>query len=190
MRSICWLCVCLTGALLSACGSQSQAPIAAAPPSAVALTNADFEAAPGANGEIPGWESSQHAGPPSYKIDLDHTTHASGGASLRIERTREQVYGMIAQQVPIAAYVGRTLELSAKMKTAEVGPAGWELSLTFSGGASNPRHLAKPLTGTQDFQKVTIRAQVPSGAQSVEIASVLNDRGIAWIDDVQLRTVD
>ncbi|MBS0591749.1 MAG: hypothetical protein JSR65_14090 [Proteobacteria bacterium] len=179
-----------TLALLAGCSSSSQAPLATAPPSTIVLTNADFEAPAGANSEIPGWQSSQHAGPLSYKFEIDHTTHAAGAASLRIERTREQVYGMIAQEVPIAAYAGRTIELSAQMKTADVGPAGWELMLTFSGGVANARRQAKPLSGTQDFQKIAIRTQVPAGAQNLEIAALLNDRGTAWIDDVQLHTVD
>jgi hypothetical protein len=158
-------------------------------PDSIALVNPDFESAPRANGSIEGWAIGQHAGPPSYKFEVDSSVSAAGKASLRIERTRDQVYGMISQLVPISAYAGRTIELTAQMKTDDVGPKGWELMLTFTGGVPDPRHAATPLSGTQDFQKVTIRTPVPVGAQKVEIAALLHDRGTAWIDDVHLRVV-
>lgn len=160
------------------------------PPGSIALVNPDFEAAAGADGAIEGWNTSQHAGPISYKFGIDRDVSATGAASARIERTREQVYGMIAQSVPISAYAGHTIEFSAQMKTAGVGDEGWQLMLTFSGGVPNPRRTAAPLTGTQDFRKVTVRAQVPPGAREAELAAILNDRGTAWLDDVHLRIVD
>lgn len=156
----------------------------------IALINPGFEDASPTAGEIRGWETAQHAGPVSYEMTMDANVHAQGRASFRITRKREQVYGQVAQVVPIAAYAGRTIELSAQMKTDDVGADGWQLMLTFTGGVPNPRHTAAPLTGTQGFREVTIRAQVPAGAPAVEIAAILNDRGSAWLDDVRLRVVD
>lgn len=182
----------LFGAILFAlagCTSESSAPYVELPGS-VALTNPDFEARPGADGAIEGWSTSQHAGPVSYKLGIDRSVHATGAASFRIERIREQVYGLISQNVPISAHAGHTIELSVQMKTADVGPDGWQLMLTFTGGVPNPRQSAQPLTGTQDFRKVTIRTQVPPGAQEAEIAAILHDRGTGWLDDVHLRVVD
>jgi len=54
----------------------------------------------------------------------------------------------------------------------------------------HPRRSAPSVTGTQDFRKITLRTQVPTGALEVEIAAVLSDRGTAWLDDVHLRVVD
>ncbi|WP_018971423.1 hypothetical protein [Rudaea cellulosilytica] len=175
---------------LAGCGSHSNGPAYVELPGSVALQNPDFEAPSGTDDVIPGWETSQHAGPISYKLGVDQSVSATGVASFRIERIREQVYGQISQEAPIAAHAGRTIELTAQMKTADVGPAGWQLMLTFTGGVPNPRRLAKPLAGTQDFQKVAIRTQVPQGAQKVEIAAILKDHGTAWLDDVHLRVVD
>ena len=155
----------------------------------IALANPGLEAAPQTAGEIEGWQLSQHSGPPSYQFEIDRNEHAEGAASLRIRRTREQVYGMVAQTVPISAFAGRTIELSAQMKTEDVGRGGWQLSLTFAGGGPNPRRESTPLTGTQGFRKVTISAQVPPGAAEAEIGAILLDRGTVWLDDVRLRVV-
>lgn len=176
--------------VLTGCTRHSAGPAYVELPGSIALLNPDFEAPSGANNAIEGWETSQHAGPLSYKLGIDRDVSATGSASFRIERIREQVYGLISQEAPISAHVGRTIELTAQMKTDGVGPGGWQLMLTFSGGVPNPRKSAKPLDGTQDFRKVAIRVQVPPGAQKVEIAAMLNDRGTAWLDDVHLRVVD
>lgn len=156
----------------------------------VALINPGFENASPNPSEIPGWATAQHAGPVSYEMLRDTDMRAQGKASFRITRLREQVYGQIAQVVPIAAYAGRTVELSAQMKTENVGAEGWQLMLTFTGGVPNPRHATAPLTGSQGFREVTIRARVPAGAPEAEIAAILNDGGRAWLDDVHLRVVD
>jgi len=175
---------------LAGCVGHTEAPAYVELPGSIALRNPDFEAGLGADGAIEGWTQSQHAGPPSYKFAIDHDVSATGAASFRIERTREQVYGLIAQNVPIAAYAGHTIELTAQTKTDNVGPHGWQLTLTFTGGVPNPRRSAPSVTGTQDFRKITLRTPVPSGALEVEIAAVLSDRGTAWLDDVHLRVVD
>ncbi|MBS0515920.1 MAG: hypothetical protein JSS16_10655 [Proteobacteria bacterium] len=187
MRTTGWMCAILVA--LSGCASRTdnEAPLAGV---AIALTNAGFEAAPGADGSIEGWTTSQHAGPVSYKTGIDRDVHAKGAASFRIERIREQVYGSVSQTVPVASHAGHTLELSAKMRTRDVGPGGWQLTLVFTGGVPNPAREAAPLTGTQDFRTVAIRTRVPPGAQDVEFSAVLNDRGTAWLDDVNLRVVD
>jgi hypothetical protein len=154
----------------------------------IALVNPGFEA-PLHDGEVEGWMFSQHAGPASYEITRDDGAACEGAASLRIKRTRDQVYGSIAQTVPIAAYIGKSIEVSAKMSTEDVGPKGWGLMLTFTGGVAKPRSEAKPLTGTQHCTDVVIRRLVPAGAQELEIAALLNDRGSAWIDAVRVRVV-
>jgi len=156
----------------------------------IALINPGFEDASPTAGEIRGWATAQHAGPVSYEMTVDTDVHSQGRTSFRITRKREQVYGQIAQVVPIAAYVGRTIELSAQMKTDDVGADGWQLMLTFTGGVLNSRHTAAPLTGTQGFREVTIRTPVPAGAQEAEIAAILHDRGSVWLDDVRLRVLD
>ena len=154
----------------------------------IALVNPGFEA-PLHDGQIEGWMFSQHAGPVSYEIATDDSAACEGSASLRIKRIRDQVYGSIAQTVPIAAYAGKTIEVSAKMSTEDVGPKGWGLMLTFTGGVAKPRSEAKPLAGTQRCSDVVIRRVVPAGAQELEIATLLNDRGTAWIDAVHVRVV-
>ena len=187
MRATGWICAILLALTGCASHTDDDAPLAGI---GIALTNAGFEAAPGADGAIEGWSTSQHAGPVSYRTGIDRGVHAKGKASFRIERIREQVYGAVEQTVPIAAHAGHTIELSAKMKTDNVGPAGWQLTLAFAGGLPSPPHEAAPLSGTQDFRTVTIRTRVPPGAQQVQFGATLLDSGTAWLDDVNLRVVD
>lgn len=181
--------IALLGLALIGC-AQSDSNESAVAKNGIAIVNPGFEEAPHADGEIPGWEKAQHAGPLAYEMTVDTAVHSQGKASFRIARKREQFYGQIAQVVPIAAYAGRTIELSVQMKTDDVGPKGWQLMLTFTGGVPNPRRAAESLTGTQDFRKITIRTQVPQGAQGVEIAAILLDRGTGWLDDVRLGVVE
>ncbi|HEX7917217.1 hypothetical protein [Rudaea sp.] len=76
------------------------------------------------------------------------------------------------------------------MRIIPVGPSGWQLTLSFIGSIPYPPHEATPLSGTQGFRTVTIRAQVPHGAQQAGFAAVLLDSGTAWLGDVNLRVVD
>lgn len=155
----------------------------------IPIVNAGFEAPVKRAGEIPGWTVIQHAGPPSYETAIDTKTRSEGAASFRIRRIREQVYGSIFQRVPVANLAGKTVELSAMLKTEDVGDKGWILQLTQTSGSVD-RVSAAPLTGTTDFTRVTLKAKILAGTREVEIAASLRDGGTAWIDAVHLRVTD
>ena len=151
----------------------------------IAVANAGFEE-PGTPNRIPGWTLSQHAGVQAYEMTQDATAPFAGGASFRIRRTQPQIYGLIFQEVPVEAYAGKTLELSAMAKTADVGPQGWVLYIDVPGG----RETAAPQTGTTDWHDVRVRVKVPDGARQVSIGAMLLDGGTAWLDDVKLNVVE
>lgn len=155
----------------------------------IALVNPGFEAATQGNGIIPGWMTAQHAGPISYEMTIDRKVKAEGAASFRITRKREQVYGSVSQRVPAADLAGKTVELSAMLKTERVGEKGWSLRLRPVGAEDNTV-TAGTLTGTTEFTRVAAKLQVPQGTRELEIFATLKDGGSAWLDDVHLRVVE
>jgi len=182
--------ICLAGVvaavLLTACANpDSGAGGATRVIASIDVANAGFEE-PGAPNRIPGWTLSQHAGVAAYEMAEDATTPFAGLASFRMRRTRPQVFGLLFQEVPIDPYAGKTVELSAMARTADVGPLGWVLYIDVPGG----RETAAPLTGTTDWRAVRVRVKVPADTHQVSIGAMLLDSGTAWLDDVKLNVVE
>jgi hypothetical protein len=172
--------------LLAACANpDSGSGSAARAIASIAVANAGFEE-PGTPNRIPGWTLSQHAGVAAYEMTDDATAPFAGRASFRMRRTQSQVYGLLFQEVPIDPYAGKTLELSAMARTADVGPLGWVLYIDVPGG----REMAVPLTGTTDWRAVRVRVKVPADAHQVSIGAMLLDGGTGWLDDVKLNVVE
>lgn len=156
--------------------------------SEIPLKNADFELAM-AGKRIPGWSRTQHAGVRAYEIERDSGTFAKGKHSIRMRRTTEQAYGMISQVVEVADVAGKQVELTAKLKTAEVGEQGWVLKMTFLRySAIIDQVRATPVTGDTDWTEVAITRQAPAGTTAIEVGFLLLDGGTGWADDVNLRS--
>lgn len=154
----------------------------------IPLKNADFEL-PMAGLRIPGWSRTQHAGVRAYVVERDAERFAHGKHSIRMRRTTEQAYGMISQVVEAADLAGKPVELTAKLKTAEVGKKGWVMKMTFLRySAIIDQVRATPVTGDAEWTEVAIRKDVPAGTTAIEIGFLLLDRGTGWADDVHLRT--
>lgn len=172
--------------LLAACANpDSGAGVATRVVASIDVANAGFEE-PGAPNRIPGWTLSQHAGVAAYEMNEDATAPFAGGASFRMRRTRAQVFGSLFQEVSIDPHAGKTLELSAMARTADVGPLGWVLYIDVPGG----REMAAPLTGTTDWRAVRVRVKLPADAHRVSIGAMLLDGGTGWLDDVKLNVVE
>jgi hypothetical protein len=165
--------------VLAACSSGSGAPARD-----LAVVNGDFKQT-AADGSIPGWKFVQHAGPRSYDTLIDKQGAYKDSGSFRMTRIRDQFYGTLAQDVAVGSAAGQTVELSAMMKTADVGPKGWELMIAGAG----VREFSPPLSGTGDWQRITLRAQVPKTTTTISVGATLLDGGTGWLDDVQLRVV-
>ncbi len=176
----------VAAALLAACANpDSGAGGAARVIASVDVANAGFEE-PGAPNRIPGWTLSQHAGAAAYEMTQDANAPFAGRASFRMRRTQRQVFGLLFQEVPIDPYAGKTLELSAMARTADVGPLGWVVYIDVPGG----RETAVPLTGTTDWRAVHVRVKVPADAHQVSIGAMLLDSGTGWLDEVRLNVVE
>ena len=155
------------------------------------LKNPGFEER-AAEGNIPGWEIEQHVGPPeevAYEVTMDAAGASFGSSqSLRLTRLTKQVYAVVHQTVPVPSdAAGKQLTFSAQLKTRDVGPDGWLMTLTMN-GADGPmgRVMAKPLTGTSGWQKVDLAVTVRPGTRSVAVGFLLLDSGTGWADDASL----
>jgi hypothetical protein len=159
----------------------------------IKLVNPSFEE-PANGARTLGWFGTQHYGPNrerDYEWSVDAETASDGKASYRIRRKNPQVYGMIAQGVVIEAHAGKTLELSAMMKTDDVGPDGWVLVVNVEDRKSLVQQVrSTPATGKHDFKRYSVRFKLPPEAYELKIGVMLLDAGTGWVDDVKLRVVD
>ena len=186
------LCVAV---VLSGCGHEKPAPSGATtPPSKTVINkvptvaNADFEQAGDGTGEIPGWHFLQHAGAKSYDTAIDSKVVFAGHGSFWVKRTLPQVYGSLVQDLALAGLVGKTVELSAMLKSDDVGPDGWKLFI--NGYSPNGLEYSPGLTGTHDWQHDTVRLKITPFMQRLTIGITLLDAGSGWADNVEFHVVD
>lgn len=185
-----------TALLLAACGrgaTPSQKAAAAMSPEpargvpAGALIDPDFEQS-SADGGVPGWNESQHAGPRSYRMWIDPVDPYAGHGSFHMARTLPQVYGSLTQTVDARPYAGKTIELSAMVKSKDVGPGGWKLFV--DAGLPNTLVYSTGLTGDNGWKSESLRLKVPAIAERLVVGVTLLDAGDGWMDNVELKTVD
>lgn len=157
----------------------------------IKLENPGFEADANAQGRIPGWVFTQHRGTRAYELKIDEASATDGKRSIRMKRTVEEDYGMIAQRVPGHAYIGQTIEAAGSIRTEGVGPEGWVLVMSFlEDGVVLWQERTAPLTGTAGWQRVTLRGKVPMRTTDIEVGFLLLDEGTGWADGVTLTGVD
>jgi hypothetical protein len=161
--------------------------------SVVPLVNPGFESAkPGLFGNPEGWVSNQHAGPLSYTFKRDPGVRRGGVASVRIDNVGPEPFGSIYQQIPAASLRGKTVRLSAWIKTKDVagsatGGGGVLLLQAMRGGApiAYDHMSATPLKGTTDWTRREITLAIPAAADQIELGAMLHGPGTLWLDDVE-----
>jgi len=179
----------LIATLCAACsknGADGASPAAPAGES-IAIANGDFEQ-PASGDDIPGWTLTHHAGVVGYKATLDRDGAAHGQTSLRFTRTEPQVYGEMMQRLDLARYGGKTVELSAMMKSADVGPKGWKLFI--NGNLPGTLAYSSGVKETTGWQRQSVQLKLPPRISDVTIGATLLDSGTGWLDDVQLHVVN
>jgi hypothetical protein len=164
----------------------SAAPAAGA--TAIPLVNPGFEAPGAAPPRFPGWMASVHSNPRAYAFAIDTGVHHAGAASLRITRVGDEPWGMITQALSPAGLSGRTIELSAWLKTDKASGPGAVLTIatTAHGATDRVVFLEPPLAGTNDWSQARVRLAVPPGTSVVEVSAMLQGPGTLWIDDAKL----
>jgi hypothetical protein len=175
------------------------------------IVNPGFESTkPGVNGNPEGWATFQHAGPVSFDFSLDSGQKKSGTQSLRIKRIGPEVYGSATQVVPAGAMAGKTVRLSAWVRT-EVdkapsadgeggeaskgrkgrGPGAGLVLIAVRGSSILESELMRKsqIRGTTPWTRYSIELAIPASATGVEIGAMLQGEGTLWIDDVELEVV-
>ncbi|MCG7918676.1 MAG: hypothetical protein N0E37_13090 [Candidatus Thiodiazotropha taylori] len=194
MFSLFWMVTALL--LLSACSDKNQTaeqslPQEKPPLQAISLPlkNPSFEQS---DQFVKGWGFSQHAGEPAYEVSIDTNDSTDGKHSYRIERKLVQAWGMINQWLPLESAVGKSIKLSAMIKSEALGPKGFDLSLVFR--KANKKFISEIaseiVTGSHEWQRLEVVAVVPAKTAHLQVTAVLNDAGTAWLDDVQLTLID
>ncbi|MCG7896443.1 MAG: hypothetical protein AB2718_01730 [Candidatus Thiodiazotropha taylori] len=194
MFSLFWMVTALL--LLSACSDKNQTaeqslPQEKPPLQAISLPlkNPSFEQS---DQFVKGWGFSQHAGEPAYEVSIDTSDSTDGKHSYRIERKLVQAWGMINQWLPLDSAVGKSIKLSAMIKSEALGPKGFDLSLVFR--KANKKFISEIaseiVTGSHEWQRLEVVAVVPAKTAHLQVTAVLNDAGTAWLDDVQLTLID
>lgn len=198
------LALLLAFAAPAAYGAEAKAPPAvppekaAKPVASVPLVNAGFEStAPGKAGSPDGWWAVQHAGPVSYTFQPDAGIKRSGERSLRVTNVGPEPFGSVYQTVQAAPYRGRTLRLSAWLRTEGTTGNG------FATGAGLKLHSARggyaldliemrqnAVHGSTDWTRYEITLKVPAEAEQIEAGLTLFGPGSVWIDDVALDMMD
>jgi len=182
--------VVFAAAAVAACSQHQepgQAGSAAANPQ-IAIANGDFEKT-AADGSIPGWVQVQHAGERAFDMRIDGEGAYRGHGSFHITRTQQQIFGSLTQNLDLSAYAGKTLELSAMMKSREVGKKGWKLLI--NANVVDTLRYSPALVGTNDWQRQSVSLKLPAeGARHVTIGATLLDGGEGCMDEVQLKVVD
>jgi hypothetical protein len=170
----------VAGILVAGSGSATEIP----------LKNAGFEQAM-VGKRIPGWSRTQHAGVRAYDVISDSDDFADGKHSIRMQRTAQQVWGMIMQRVESKDLAGKPIEISARLKTEDVGKLGWVMVMTFRNHQNILDQIrAEPLTGNTKWTEVVLKGIAPANTNAIDIGFMLLDEGTGWIDDVRLRLLD
>jgi len=163
----------------------------------VALVNPGFESKnPGEGGNPEGWVAIQHAGDESYDFALDSGQKRSGTQSMRIKRIGPEPYGTIAQILDGAPYAGKTVRLSAWIRTESIPDGrntGAALVLAAMRGGSFLAHdfmTRSRVRGTTDWQRYSIELKLPPATTRLELGAMLEGAGTLWVDDFEMETVE
>ncbi|MEW8284847.1 MAG: hypothetical protein AB2672_19605 [Candidatus Thiodiazotropha endolucinida] len=187
-----------TSLMFAACGDDIEPPHRSPsiqqdtrPPQAISLPlkNPSFEQ----SGQyLEGWGFSQHAGEQAYAVSIDTTDSTDGKNSYRIERKLVQAWGMIYQWLPLDNAAGKSIILTAMMKSENLGPDGFDLNMVFR--KANRKVIGnigtEAITGTNNWQRIVVTGVVPAHTAHLQITAVLNDAGTAWLDDVRVSITD
>jgi hypothetical protein len=176
--------------------SISLASLAQAPVAPV-IVNPGFESTGAGNGGNPeGWWSLQHAGSPSYAITLDSAVRHTGEYSVLSTNIGPEPFGALVQSLPALPWRGRTLRLSAWLRTEGVtgNRFGKGATLTLqamSGGYPVAHNHGKesPATGTAEWTRREVALLVPPLAEKIEIGMLHFGPGKVWVDDFAIEAL-
>ncbi|MDD4216341.1 MAG: S41 family peptidase [Bacteroidales bacterium] len=119
-----------------------------------------------------------------YSLSID-TISKSGHKSGKITSAKSGKFGSIAYTIP-AYYEGKTIELEAYMKIADVrnGFAGLLFRIDGYGDILEFDNMAKKnISGTKNWEKYSVKLNYPKNAEKIIFGGILTGDGEAWFDD-------
>ncbi|NOY47415.1 MAG: erythromycin esterase family protein [Chlorobi bacterium] len=149
--------------------------------------NLDFEY------EIQGTDTPElwYVGNLPYTVKLDTIVTYKSLKSLRIksDTNSENKFGYSSIKFPTQYAKGKTIELIGRIKTKSVrnGYAGIWLTTNNNKGVIVADNMNdRGLTGTNDWQKVSIRLSVDKSTTKITFGSLLTGKGTAWFDGFEI----
>jgi hypothetical protein len=138
------------------------------------------------------WKNSQHAGVRAYSYAIDKEEVFEELQSYRIEQNADQVYGMVKQFVASPDRKSKTFSFTAMLKTKDIdagtsrdyGAVGFKLVINCidANRATLKQYKSDPITGSTDWQKVTLEGDIPKGTVKFSIGIMLLSVGVGWVD--------
>lgn len=132
--------------------------------------------------------------PPEFEAGRDLSVRKSGGASGYVRALYERVdgFGTLVQQIRADAFRGHRIRYSGWIRTARVSGEGAGLWIRGDGVKIGPfdNMTGRRLTGTKDWQQVSIVVDVPQGTAGLAYGVLLVGPGVMWVDDLKFEVVD
>lgn len=154
----------------------------------VAVSNAGFERPVNlARDAAEGWSCEMHSDAASFRCSVDASVSFNSLQSLLIEQLKPEPWGYATQVVDAAGYIGMRMVLSADVRTEGATGNGGGIFYTLEGAAGNSIHGQRLLSGTGDWQNISLEFMVPEKTSGIRIAALLEGPGKLWIDNVSLR---
>ena len=179
----------LAAGFTGACASPPPAaPARPAALRAIALKNPGFED-PAVTRPCPvGWDCTMHNDPKSFRFFHESQSPASGKASLCIEPTGNEPWGIASQGVfDIVPLRGARVRFSAAIRVEGVTGEGAGPYVMARGATL--AHDKRLVNGTQGWQRISVEIDVPAGAPFIEVGVSLEGRGRACLDDALFEVI-
>ena len=149
------------------------------------------------NGQPAGWDMAIFARNPELELGRDAHDAKAGSASFFIENRHhypEPVANNWRQELrtPPATLIGKTLQISAAIKTAGAADGATVCLQCWDAGSKTMLGFASTrlVKGDNDWTAVqSTRMVVPKGTQAIVVRAALGNIGKAWFDEIVVREV-
>jgi erythromycin esterase len=129
----------------------------------------------------------------TYEIGSDYENPRNGRTSVYIRSLFKGVgvqSGVLTQMARADAYRGQRIRFSGWFKTSELIDGGAGLWFRSDGPGLQPFGNSPRITGTNDWQELSIVADIPESAMGFAFGALMFSPGIVWLDDFKFEIVD
>ena len=147
---------------------------------------------PSSIGAPPGWAGgSANAG---YTVGLTAESHAGGRAGFLVGNPGATSLATMLQVVSVDDWRGKRVRWSGWIKTRDLTTADAGLWIRVDGphgtlAFDNMSWAAMQLTGTHDWQQMSVVVDVPDAALGITLGTLMAGTGIIIVDDLSLQEV-